>query len=1032
MTAALEPAALEAAILDLDGVVTDTAAVHAAAWKRLFDEFLGAPGAGGDGAARPFSHEDYLRYVDGRAREDGVRAFLASRGLEPGAATVAALAARKDGDFSARLRAGGVEAIGPSVAWVHGLRRRGVPTAVVSASRNARAVLAAAGLEDLFDVRLDGVEAARLGLAGKPDPAMFLEAARRLGVAPARAAVVEDALAGVEAGRRGGFGLVVGLDGAGGRAAALLAAGADRVVGALTELDDPDDWWLLVRQGFDPADEGLREALCTLGNGYFATRGAAPEAVADGVHYPGTYAAGCYDRLVTEIDGHQLGNEDLVNLPNWLPLRFRVEDGPWFSPATAELLDYEQRLDLRAGVLSRVLRWRDQAGRTTRVDQRRLVSMDDPHVAALETTFVAEDWSGRLEVVAELDGRVVNAGVERYRRLDGRHLRALATGAAGEDTFWLEAETRQSRVRVDLAARVTLRGADAARTGVGGPGLVGQSLRLRLEQGHPVTVDKLVTLFTSRDRGPSESRLAALEHAGELPGFDALLARHALAWSQLWRRCGITVVDGVDAAPILHLHLFHLLQTVSPHTIDLDAGVPARGLHGEAYRGHVFWDELFILPLLNLRLPEVSRALLRYRWRRLPAARRNASQAGYRGAMYPWQSGSDGREETQTVHLNPRSGRWLPDRSRRQRHVNAAVAYNLWHYVQVTGDLEFLAIHGAEMLLEIARFWASAATFDPSMGRWRIKGVMGPDEYHDGYPDAEEGGLDDNAYTNVMAVWVLCQALDALRLLPEDRRAELVEHLGLSREEIDTWEDISRRMRVVFHADGVISQFDGYERLAEFDWQGYKARYGDIQRLDRILEAEGDSTNRYRLSKQADVLMLFYLLSADELGELLARLGYRPAPDMIQRTIDYYLRRTSHGSTLSGMVHAWVLARSDRPNSWPFLERALDSDLHDSQGGTTREGVHLGAMAGTVDMVQRGYTGLEVRGDVLWLNPRLPDALRAIEFDVRYRGHWGVHIRVEHRRLEVSLRRAAGAPIKVGHRGRVVAIEPGGRWSTGL
>jgi trehalose/maltose hydrolase-like predicted phosphorylase len=279
---------------------------------------------------------------------------------------------------------------------------------------------------------------------------------------------------------------------------------------------------------------------------------------------------------------------------------------------------------------------------------------------------------------------------------------------------------------------------------------------------------------------------------------------------------------------------------------------------------------------------------------------------------------------------------------------------------------------------------------------------------------------------------VLCRALDALRMLPEDRRAELVERLSLRREEIDRWEDISRRMRVVFHADGVISQFDGYERLEEFDWEGHRARYGDIQRLDRILEAEGDSTNRYRLSKQADVLMLFYLLSAEELSGLLGRLGYEPVPDMIPRTIDYYLQRTSHGSTLSGMVHSWVLARSDRARSWHYFRGALESDLRDTQGGTAREGIHLGAMAGTVDMIQRAYTGLELRGDVLWLNPRLPDELPLLEFDVRYRGHWGVRIRVEHRRLEVSLRRSAAAPVRVGHRDSVVQIEAGGTWSTAL
>src|SRR5690606_800379 len=171
---------------------------------------------------------------------------------------------------------------------------------------------------------------------------------------------------------------------------------------------------------------------------------------------------------------------------------------------------------------------------------------------------------------------------------------------------------------------------------------------------------------------PLGAARAAADRAGH---FDALLRRHAAAWRRLWRACAVDA-GGEDDRRVLNLHLFHLLQTVSPPTADLDAGVPARGLHGEADRGHVFWDALFVLPCLNLRFPETARALLRYRWRRLPAARRAAREAGLRGALFPWQSGSDGREESQRLHLNPRSGRWVPDHSRLQRHVGLAIAYN--------------------------------------------------------------------------------------------------------------------------------------------------------------------------------------------------------------------------------------------------------------------------------------------------------------------------------------------------------------------
>jgi alpha,alpha-trehalase len=790
--------------------------------------------------------------------------------------------------------------------------------------------------------------------------------------------------------------------------------------------------WVLAYDGFDPPGERLREALCTLGNGYFATRGAAPEAAPGDVHYPGTYAAGCYNRLVSRVADREVENEDLVNVPNWLPLTIRPEGGAWLDLSSQEVLGYRQELDLRRGVLTRLARVRYPDGRVIGVTQRRFVSMADPHLAGLEMTVVPENWSGTLEIRSALDGRVTNAGVERYRALDGRHLVPIESGHAGDDTIWLLVETRTSRVRIAQAARTRVvrdgQPPSVERRTAQEPGLIAQHLVLDVREGEPVTIEKVVALFTGRDRAIAEPGDAARGRVVRLPdGFDRLLERHVLAWDQLWRRCRIGLDDDGDkeVARALNLHVFHLLQTVSEHTIDLDCGVPARGLHGEAYRGHIFWDELFIFPFLNLRFPELTRALLGYRFRRLPEARQAATAAGYAGAMYPWQSGSDGREETQRLHLNPKSGRWLPDRSHRQRHVNAAIAWNVWQYYQVTGDLAFLEAHGAEMLLEVARFWASIASYDHSSGRYQIRGVMGPDEYHDGYPDRAEGGLDNNAYTNLMAAWVLCRALETLELLPDSRRTELTERLGLRQEEVERWDAVSRKLRVCFHDGDIISQFEGYGELEELDWEGLRRRHGNIRRLDRILEASGDTTNRYKASKQADVLMLFYLLSAEELRGLLERLGYRLDPAAIPRNVDYYLARTSHGSTLSGVVNAWVLARSDRPRSWRFFTEALGSDLHDVQGGTTAEGIHLGAMAGTVDLAQRCYTGLEPRADVLWLNPSLPEELDGLDFDVRYRGNWGINLHLTSDRLRVRVPPSCATPVRIGIKGEVVELAPG-------
>jgi trehalose/maltose hydrolase-like predicted phosphorylase len=290
------------------------------------------------------------------------------------------------------------------------------------------------------------------------------------------------------------------------------------------------------------------------------------------------------------------------------------------------------------------------------------------------------------------------------------------------------------------------------------------------------------------------------------------------------------------------------------------------------------------------------------------------------------------------------------------------------------------------LLFEIARFWASAAQWNEARHRYDICGVVGPDEFHDRYPGRDTPGLDNNAYTNVMAAWCLARALDLFEILPNERCRELSETLSLQQTEFERWDEVSRNLYVPFH-DGVISQFEGYERLKEFDWPAYRRRYDNIMRLDLILEAEGDSPNNYKLSKQADVLMLFYLFSAEELAQIFSRLGYRFDSTMIPETIGYYLRRTSHGSTLSGLVHAWVLARRCRRRSWSLFTEALHSDIDDIQGGTTPEGIHLGAMAGTVDLLQRCYTGLELRGNELRFNPVLPEQLKRLSFRMRYRGH---------------------------------------------
>ena len=403
VAAALAP--VDAVIFDLDGVVTDTAELRAAAWKQLFDDVLQDPRLPAGTRRDPFSADDYRDLVAGRTWEDAVSPFLGSRGgtipeahprMAPGQWTAFGLAARQNELFEKLLGNNPVRAFPGTVDLLGRLKAGRIPVVLATSARDAGALLAAAGLEDVFDHIIDGQTALDRDVAGKPAPALQLEAVRRLQIPPARAMVIEDSVSGVEAGRRGGFGLVVGID-RDGRREPLEDAGADVVVEDVSQLDiglvitHP---WLLVYEGFDPAHEGHREALTTLGNGYLATRGAAPEHRAGAVHYPGSYLAGVYNSLPSVVMGQETVDEHMVNIPDWLPLDLRIGDGAWWSEGGLSLRSERRTLDLKRAVLTREALLEDDAGRQLQLLQRRLVSMATPHLAALETVITAVGWSG--------------------------------------------------------------------------------------------------------------------------------------------------------------------------------------------------------------------------------------------------------------------------------------------------------------------------------------------------------------------------------------------------------------------------------------------------------------------------------------------------------------------------------------------------------------------------------------------------------------------------------------------------------------
>ncbi|MDR6793191.1 beta-phosphoglucomutase family hydrolase [Pseudarthrobacter oxydans] len=1055
-TAAAARPPFDAVIFDLDGVVTNTALVHQAAWREAFEQILQDPRVPDTADRSPLSKADYRTYIDGLPREEGVVKFLASRGVkvdkgsdgdEPGTWTAFGLGALKNRLFQERLRRDGVQSYPGTVQLLQRLSDARVPTGVVTSSRNASSVLDAAGIPNLFGVILDGTAAANLGLRGKPAPDVFLAAAFRLGVSPSHSVVIEDSEAGVLAAHRGGFGLVVGIDRSGTRRE-LEAAGAGTVLNDVRELDlglvlgDP---WQLVYEGFDAGHEGHREALTTLGNGYLAVRGASPEG-GGSIRYAGMYLAGVFNRLAAEVAGEVLVEEHMVNAPDCLPLDLRLADGQWWSEGGLAVVRERRTLDLQRAVLERRLLLEAGDKRRMEVVQTRFVSMAEPHLLGLETKVTPLGWSGAVEVRSGVTTGVTNSNVPEPAASPRVHLvdRTMDGGSfrqpAPDDVSVVEAETTQSLIRVAVAFRTSVsggagaggagsRGSGSGGTGAGKPGSIGpfhfRIFEVALADGAAARISKTVAVATSRDRAiasPAAAAVAVLARAGG--DIDALLTAHQDAWRHELHPFLVDIEAPVQVRLVLNLHIFHLLQTLTRHTAELDAGVTARGLHGEGYRGHVFWDELFVLPLLTTRTPDVARSLIEYRWRRLPAARHAAAVQGFSGAQFPWQSGSDGTEETPKWLYNDRSGRWVKDHSHMQLHSGLAVAFNVWQYFQATSDKAWLLRKGAELVIDVARFFASRAGFSQDTGRYHIRGVVGPDEYHTGYPGSTDPGLDDNAYTNAMAAWVCLRAAEITGIFHGNELAGLMERLHITDEEAAGWEQVGKAMFIPFHTDGVISQFAGYEDLEELDWERYRESYDSIERLDLILEAEGDQTNRYKLAKQADVLMLPYLLGHEGVIALLQELGYVFTRDLLNRTIEYYLARTAHGSTLSRVAHASVLAALDADRAWDSFREALDADLDDTQHGTTRTGIHLGAMAGSIDVIQRSFAGLRLSGDALVFAPNLPTGLRSVAFMVRYRGHY-LNVELKDGRMRIASAAGDAEPISVRVNGRKTALAAG-------
>ncbi|MCC7209942.1 MAG: glycoside hydrolase family 65 protein, partial [Anaerolineae bacterium] len=658
------------------------------------------------------------------------------------------------------------------------------------------------------------------------------------------------------------------------------------------------------------------------------------------------------DRLVPE----------LVNAPDWLPIRIKIDGTPFAlntnttdyqRPPKGLLLGYRRTLHLDRGLLRRECLFRARSGAIVRLVFERFASLADQHVLAQRVQVFAVDGSPEITLEASLNGDVDNAGA--------RHWAKMSASANGHSVA-LDGVTSQSGYRLAMALTLS---APADVTAQARDVMASLTTRFKLAAHETATLDKLTTVYTSRDTGdPLAEARHALRDAAKL-GYDRLYEAHAAAWAETWRDCDI-VIDGDEQMQFaLRFAMYHILIAAPRH--DDRVSVGAKTLSGFGYKGHVFWDtELFILPPMTLTQPDIARNLLMYRYHNLAGARAKARANGYQGAMFPWESTDTGEETT------PQWGDPQPDGTRiriwtgdSEQHISTDIAYAVLQFWRWTGDDAFLRRYGAEIILDTAVFWASRV--EAKDGRYELSQQIGPDEYHE--------NIDNSVFTNRMVVWHLERALDVLEWLrrhaPDDAR-RLATALHIDGALLDKWRDIIARMLIPFDAEKQIHiQFPGFFDMEYIPVPLYEPRTHSVQAIlghQRAIQSQ--------VIKQADVVMLMALLG-DEL---------RAPREVLLNNWNTYYPRTDHGSSLSPAIHAWVAARLGMGElAYELFTHAAEIDLNDNKGNV-RDGIHGAACGGLIQALLFGFCGLHLGADGPALDPHLPEHWRRVAFTVCYRG----------------------------------------------
>jgi kojibiose phosphorylase len=745
-----------------------------------------------------------------------------------------------------------------------------------------------------------------------------------------------------------------------------------------------DAAWLVDEPGFDVAREHEIESLLSIANGYVGSRASIAEGTS--VSRPATFLAGAY-----EASADLSTVPELLVAPDWGRLRFTIAGSP-FRVEEGEMLHHRRVLDMRRGVLLREGKERGGAGHVTRVSTIHLASLAERHLLVEGVEVCAENYSGPLTVDAIVGGEVKSES-------GARHWEGFDTSF--RDGGPLVQGTSRGGLRVAMASHMALERPEGAAVAVSfelGPSAAAERYELQLRIDEPQELYRTVALYTSRDAPAPEGAALDLRRAVASEPLSRLVAEHEAAWAERWRRASV-IIDGAPRLErAVRFACYHLIAAANPE--DPRCSIGARSLSGEAYRGHVFWDtEIFMLPFFLHTWPEAARALVGYRHRTLPGARRKAASSGYRGALYAWESTDTGDETTPTAVLSPRGEILRVFSGAEEQHISADVAYGVAAYVRATGDLAFLRGPGLEILVETARFWASRVERGPD-GHAHVRRVMGPDEYHD--------CIDDNAFTNWMARFNLRAAARAARAWPEDAA-----RLGVSDDEARAMEAAADAIYACLSPEiGVLEQFAGFFGLERVDLASLGVEH---MPADMILGRE--RTRRTQIVKQADVVQLLALLW-DEI----------PA-EVRRRSFLYYEPITAHGSSLSPGVHALVALRLGLVDAAArYLEQTAEIDLGNTHGNSAG-GVHAAALGSLWQAVVLGAGGVRPAPDdldAIVVEPHLCPGWRALAFPFAWRGR-GLRVTIEPDAIEVEVEE--GAPLEIRAGAAATRAEPGVRYA---